>query len=114
MFRCPKRRGPLSCSGTWSTSTGNDYRSARRHNISLYLIAGGEASTGAVATGVHLPSARTRRYPSDMDDVQWTLTAPLIPAGGTGRRGGRPPTHSRRDVVDGIRYVAPNRCVWLA
>src|SRR5262249_40733113 len=82
--------------------------------MSLYLIAGSDVSTGAVAAGVHLPSGRAPRYPSDMDDVQWAITAPLIPTGGTGRRGGRPPTHSRRDVVDGVRYVAHNSCVWRA
>ena len=82
--------------------------------MSLYLIAGGGASTDPVSRGAHLPSARRPRYPSDMDDAQWALTAPLVPAGGTGRRGGRRPKHSRRDVVDGIRYVAHNSCVWRA
>jgi transposase len=82
--------------------------------MSLYLIAGADAPAESVPAHAHLPSARQPRYPSDMDDAQWALTAPLIPAGGSGRRGGRPPKHSRRDIVDGIRYVAHNSCVWRA
>lgn len=31
-----------------------------------------------------------------------------------GRLGGRPPRHSRRDIVDAIRYVAHNGRVWRA
>jgi len=82
--------------------------------MSLYLIAGADAPAEPVSARAHLPSARRPRYPSDMDDAQWALTAPLIPSGGTGRRGGRPPKHSRRDIVDGIRYVTHNSCVWRA
>lgn len=82
--------------------------------MSLYLVAGLAASPDPAPTGAHLPSARTPRYPSDMDDAQWTVTAPLIPAGGPGPRGGRRPQHSRRDIVDGIRYVTHNSCVWRA
>jgi putative transposase len=47
-----------------------------------------------------------------MDDAQWVVTAPLVPAGGPGPRDGRRPRHSRRDIVDAIRYVAHNSCVW--
>ena len=35
-------------------------------------------------------------------------------AAGTGRRGGRRPRHSRRDIIDAIRYVAHNGCLWRA
>jgi putative transposase len=82
--------------------------------MSLYLVAGADASTGPVEGGGHLPSARTRRYPSDMTDAEWAVLAPLVPAGRPSVRGGRPPEHSRRDIVDAIRYVTHNSCVWRA
>jgi transposase len=58
---------------------------------------------------------RPRRYPSDTTDAEWALIAPLLPvprwrAG----RGGRPEAHCRRAVVDAIRYVVHNGCVWRA
>jgi len=82
--------------------------------MSLYLVAGAGASTGPVDSDEHLPSARTRRYPSDMTDAEWAVLAPLVPAGRPGPRGGRPPEHSRRDIIDAIRYVTHNSCVWRA
>jgi putative transposase len=82
--------------------------------MTLYLVAGGGASTDPVPLQAHLPSARTPRYPSDMTDAEWMMVAPLVPAGGSDPRGGRPPTHSRRDIVDAIRYVAHNGGVWRA
>jgi transposase len=88
--------------------------------MTLYLVAGVGASTeppsgtaAAVVCG-HLPSRRARRYLSDTSDTEWALLAPLVPAGGPGPRGGRPPVHPRRDIVDAIRYVAHNGCVWRA
>jgi transposase len=86
--------------------------------MTLYLVAGVGASTDA-GTGVavapgHLPSRRIRRYPSDTADAEWALLAPLVPTGGPGPRGGRPPVRPRRDIVDAIRYVAHNGCVWRA
>jgi len=61
------------------------------------------------------PRGRRRRYPSDMSDAEWALIAPLlpVPAWATGR-GGRPEKHCRRAVVDAIRYVVHNGCVWRA
>jgi transposase len=58
---------------------------------------------------------RPRRYPSDTTDAEWALIAPLlpIPAWWAGR-GGRPEAHCRRAVVDAIRYVTHNGCVWRA
>jgi putative transposase len=35
------------------------------------------------------------------------------PASGHGH-GGRPEAHHRRDIIDAIRYVAHNGCVWRA
>jgi transposase len=62
----------------------------------------------------HSPSRRVRRYPSDTSDAEWQVIAPLIPTGRPGRSGGRPPVHARRDIVDAIRYLAHNGCVWRA
>jgi transposase len=58
---------------------------------------------------------RPRRYPSDTTDGEWALIAPLLPVPAcqtTG--GGRPEEHRRRVVVDAIRYVIHNGCVWRA
>jgi transposase len=82
--------------------------------MSLYLVAGVGASTDAATPHDHLPSARTRRYPSDTTDAEWAVLAPLVPVGGSGPHGGRPPVHSRRDIIDAIRYVTHNGGVWRA
>jgi transposase len=58
---------------------------------------------------------RVRRYPSDTSDAEWALLAPLLPAPAwRAGRGGRPEKHCRRAVVDAIRYVVHNGCVWRA
>ena len=86
--------------------------------MTLYLVAGAGAPIdppAEVATQrTHLPTRRPRRYPSDTTDAEWAVLAPLVPAGGPGLRGGRPPAHPRRDIVDAIRYVAHNGAVWRA
>jgi transposase len=82
--------------------------------MTVYLVSGVGASTDPGASHDHLPSVRTRRYPSDMTDAEWQILAPLVPVGRPGRRGGRPPVHSRRDIVDAIRYVTHNGGVWRA
>ena len=58
---------------------------------------------------------RPRRYPSDASDAEWALISPLLPVPAwRAGRGGRPETHCRRAVVDAIRYVTHNGCVWRA
>jgi transposase len=58
---------------------------------------------------------RPRRYPSDATDAEWALIAPLLPVPAwRAGRGGRPEAHCRRAVVDAIRYVTHNGCVWRA
>jgi transposase len=58
---------------------------------------------------------RPRRYPSDTTDAEWALTAPLLPLPACQTStGGRPETNCRRAVVDAIRYVIHNGCVWRA
>jgi transposase len=48
-----------------------------------------------------------RRYPSDTSDAEWQILAGYIPVGG-------PVTYPRRDIVDAIRHVDHNSCVWRA
>ncbi len=58
---------------------------------------------------------RPRRYPSDSTDAEWALLEPLLPVPAwQAGRGGRPGTHCRRAVLDAIRYVIHNGCVWRA
>jgi transposase len=82
--------------------------------MTFYLVGGAAASTTPAVSTDHLPSRRVRRYPSDTSDAEWQVIAPLIPTGRPGRSGGRPPVHARRDIVDAIRYLAHNGCVWRA
>jgi transposase len=76
--------------------------------MTFYLVTGASAPTDPVDPAEHLPSRRRRCYPSGHDRRRMALVAPLIPIGRPGRRGGRPATHSRRDIVDAIRYVTHN------
>ena len=60
-------------------------------------------------------STRSRCYPSDMDDREWAVCEPLLPAPAwLAGKGGRPSAHCMRDVVDGIRYLTHNGPVWRA
>jgi transposase len=52
-----------------------------------------------------------KAYPSDLSDKEWELLTPLIPAP---KSGGRPAKHSRREIVNAIRYVVRNGCGWRA
>src|SRR2546429_9623437 len=103
--------------GPSDPSTG-DQPSARTPEgptMSLYLLAGHGAATVAASIGEHLPTGRRRRYPSDTTDAEWQIMAGYIPAGGTvAGLGGGPVTYPRRDIVDAIRYVDHNSCVWRA
>jgi putative transposase len=85
--------------------------------MTLYLVAGAGAPTGTAEPGTgraHLPTRRPRRYPSDTSEAEWAVLAALVPAGGPSARGGRRPTHPRRDILDAIRYIAHNGGVWRA
>ena len=48
-------------------------------------------------------------YPSSLTDAQWRLIEPLVPPP---RPGGRPAKYTRREIVDGILYVARTGCAW--
>ena len=50
-----------------------------------------------------------KRYPSDLSDKEWAILEPLIPAP---KSGGRPAKHSRREIVNAIRYVLRNGGSW--
>ncbi|MFO0847572.1 MAG: IS5 family transposase [Gemmataceae bacterium] len=48
-------------------------------------------------------------YPSSLTDAQWRLIARLVPPP---QPGGRPAKYDRREIVDGILYVARTGCSW--
>ena len=45
----------------------------------------------------------------DLTDAQWTLLDPLLPKG---TKPGRPPVHSKRQLIDGIRFRARTGIPW--
>lgn len=49
------------------------------------------------------------RYPSDLNDDEWKIIAPLIPPG---KRGGRKRSVDLRAVLDGVLYVLETGCQW--
>ena len=51
------------------------------------------------------------RYPSDVTDEEWALSAPLIPPA---RRGGNKRTVDLRAVVNGLMYILSTGCQWQA
>ncbi len=51
------------------------------------------------------------RYPSDLTDDEWGLTAPLIPPA---KRGGNKRTVEVREVVNGLMYILSTGCQWAA
>lgn len=53
---------------------------------------------------------RNKRYPSDLNDAEWELLAPLLDPPPTGR--GRKRTVSRREVTNAIFYVLRTGCQW--
>ena len=48
-------------------------------------------------------------YASDLNDVEWENLEPLVPPS---KSGGRPPKHSRREILNGIFYVTRSGCAW--
>ncbi len=54
---------------------------------------------------------RGLRYPSDLNDAEWSLVAPLIPPA---RRGGRRRSVDVREVLNAIFYVLATGCQWKA
>lgn len=52
-----------------------------------------------------------KRYSTDLTDDEWELLAPLVPQPTISPLGGRPPK-GRREILNGIRYVARAGCAW--
>src|SRR5215469_15522953 len=60
-------------------------------------------------------STRGRCYPCEVTGAEWAVIEPSLPAPGwLAGQGGFPGTYCRRDVVDAIRYLVHNGCVWRA
>ncbi|MCU1645140.1 MAG: family transposase [Nocardia sp.] len=56
---------------------------------------------------------RARHYTSDITDAQWQVLAPLLPwPAWLDGAGGRPEEYCRRQILDGIFYLADNGCKW--
>ena len=54
---------------------------------------------------------RGLRYPSDLNDAEWSLIAPFIPPG---RSGGRKRSVDVREILNAIFYVLATGCQWQA
>lgn len=53
-----------------------------------------------------------RRYPSDLTNRQWAIIEPLLPETVPAAPGGRPPVHSKREIVNAILYLTRTGCAW--
>jgi putative transposase len=53
---------------------------------------------------------QTRKpYPTDLNDTEWQILAPLIPVA---KPGGRPEVSPKREIVHAILYVLRTGCAW--
>jgi putative transposase len=50
-----------------------------------------------------------KQYTSDLNDQEWEILAPLIPAA---KPGGHPRTVNMREILNGIFYVLKTGCQW--
>jgi putative transposase len=48
-------------------------------------------------------------YPTDLNDTQWNVLAPLLPPSA---KTGRPREHSWREIVNAIFYITASGCAW--
>ena len=48
-------------------------------------------------------------YPTDLNDVEWQILKPLVPAA---KPGGRPRSTDMREVLNAIFYVLRSGCAW--
>ncbi len=51
-----------------------------------------------------------KAYPSDLNDAAWSKIASILPT----TKMGRPPKHSRRELLDAIWYVLRTGITWRA
>lgn len=49
-----------------------------------------------------------KAYPTDLNDKQWQVIEPLLPK----KRQGREATHSRREMLNALLYMARTGCQW--
>src|SRR5690348_16247693 len=56
-----------------------------------------------------IPSMAFPVYPSDLNDDEWALLAPLIP---TSKPHGRPRSSDMRRITNGVFYVLRSGCAW--
>jgi putative transposase len=47
-------------------------------------------------------------YPTDLTDEQWDIIAPLLPK----KTRGRPPIHTRREMINALLYIVRTGCAW--
>lgn len=64
---------------------------------------------GPISAQEPLLASTRRMYPTDLSDSEWALLEPLIPKT---RPGGRPESHTRRELVNAMLYVLRNGCTW--
>src|SRR5262245_65178750 len=57
------------------------------------------------------PTPTSRAYPTSLSDAEWAVLAPLLQRPVT-PKGGRPPKHPLRAIVDAIRYLVRSGCAW--
>ncbi len=50
-----------------------------------------------------------RAYPTDLTEAQWAILEPHVPPP---KPGGRPPKHTRRELVDAMLYVLRGGIAW--
>src|SRR5215218_3584129 len=50
-----------------------------------------------------------RLYDTDLTDPEWEYLERLVPLA---KAGGRPPIHSRREILNGIFYAVRSGCAW--
>jgi len=48
-------------------------------------------------------------YPTDLTDYEWELIKDLVPGA---KPGGRPEKYQKREIINGINYLARGGCVW--
>ena len=51
-------------------------------------------------------------YPSSLIDSEWEILSKLLPKRESLTQRGRPPEHSRRDIIDGILYIIRTGGAW--
>jgi transposase len=68
----------------------------------------GSLKRGAIVYPSRLTPSRTA-YDTDLTDTEWASLVPLVPPT---KGGGRPPKHSRREILNGIFYAVRSGAAW--